>query len=334
MGGGSSKVEDVDAGYDKFKKRAPCRDCLCIPLFGGCLGALLLLFYLTVNDEPELFDKLMYPQDVHKQYCGKSGTAVSDRHSALYPQLDQDIISHFGAAATSFSFEKMVTFVPTTLCVSSCPETLTLNVADRTYGGASYPNDKDDDSTDTWIFSMRTQDIYKRCLPTEDSYEVSNRELCVSPNCTAAQAMTGLGTVTCSADLPATTDVDNVWEVCPDGAASSVCNARAAACSYKVEERQAATYAFPGDETDSTTAFSEQFASFLTATMAAYDACIKGMWTIIVLGVIIPIVLAFVFSLFLRLFARIIVYSLIVICVCFMMALSLWCAPRDIGFGP
>ena len=39
-------------------------------------------------------------------------------------------------------------------------------------------------------------------------------------------------------------------------------------------------------------------------------SCLKGIWAIVVLGIIIPIVLAFLFSLFLRLFARIIVYSL------------------------
>ena len=148
-------------------------------------------------------------------------------------------------------------------------------MADRTYGGSSYPNEKDSSSTDTWIYSMRTQDIYSRCLPTSDSYEVSTRELCGDPTCTAAQSLSGLGTVTCAGDLPATTEVDDVWEVCPDGTTSSSCSARADACTYKVEERTDAVYAFPGDSEDSTTAFSERFAAFLTATMAAYDACIK-----------------------------------------------------------
>ena len=82
-------------------------------------GMLAVLFFLTVQDQPELMDKLTYPEDVHGQFCGKAGTAVKSRPNALFPILDKDLSRHFGASVTSFSYDKLLTFYPTTLCVQA-----------------------------------------------------------------------------------------------------------------------------------------------------------------------------------------------------------------------
>lgn len=256
---------------------------------------------------------------MHDQFCGKSGTSVSKYGKALYPQLDIDIAEHFGRATTSFSYDKMVSFAPTTLCVEDCPNELSLNKDDRTYGGDDYPTD-DDEDTPEFIYAYRTEEIFKRCLPTSNEYTVGDRVLCSDPTCTEAKAAS---LVSSCADVATTPGDDDVWEVCAAGVPTSTCTLQLARCEFKIQEELKASYRDPADTAGTTSMFTDAFATYLSATLSAYEACIKAWGVILILGVGVPVVLGFALSFALRLFAGIIVYSMLILTAGFMAALAI-----------
>lgn len=309
----------TDGAVFKPRKQRWCTDLLCLLLFVAATGAFGALAALSIQKDPSLLTDLLYTPDSFGNNCGAPNTPFSNVTKAIFPTLDQDVISQATILATGQYWK----FRPTVYCAGSCPTGLDL-AAPVAYGGASYPGS----SQPTAIYySFQTQDVMGRCFPVDLTTTEQTKQLCSVPSCTNATLNASLGgTLSCFAveTQPLAT---NVWEVCAEGVSTAVCTAQRAACEMEVQMADSQTF-IPADQTSTSRAYTERFAQFTKTAVAAYESVTtgKGLALVLGLGVGAPFGLGFVWALFLRIFAGFTIWLLITLYVAVCIALSIYLA--------
>lgn len=281
---------------------------------------------LSVRREPDLLDRIRYPQDEYGQFCGKPGTATADLRFSLYPVLDEDFRRQ-ASAAISLPFWEYYTLDLTSICVAECPQGVSLSAPVPVYGGEDYPiADRTrvepgwDPNPPEFSYTFRTAELFYRCLPLTNRFEAPSRELCAVPNCTAAMAEPSLEVAGC-AEVVSRPEEESTWEVCPEGASDAACEAQRAFCSYSVRVETSQTFRPSGgdDETDTMT---RKLASYVALTLRIWDSVVASYPVVILLGVAFPILFGFVYAIALYLFAGLMVWTLLVLLMLGMIALS------------
>ena len=311
---------------DVFKPRSKrwCTDVLCLALFCAAMGSVAAIGYACVSVRPELLYSFVYPADSFGNYCGKPGSAVADFKKVFYPDLDRDIVTH----GYLISGQQYATFFQriTKLCAGDCPDGVSLS-APSVYGGASYPRNDDNSSTvPEWFYTFTTQEVASRCFPLTSTYVTESQELCVTPPCTDATLNASLGGALSCAVIESRPDEMSTWEICPSSEASSGvtdCTARAAACEYSVTRSSSDTF-LPADYDVSSTSLTKEIARYVEAVVAAADAVITAWQQLLLFGLGAPIVLGFLWCIFLWFFAGVVVYTTLALGVLFLLALSLY----------
>lgn len=317
-----------------------CTDLIFLLLFIIAWAMGIGLAVASINKDPSLIDDILYPPDSYGNNCGKPGTKAELLPKVFYPSLDQDIASQIDV----FTSYRYWDFRPTRLCAEECPSGF--NLANPTeYGGPSYPCGYDSTeyssglnissefasgetcntgTVPTTYYIYVTQDVISRCFPFDDSRVAGERKLCAQPACTASGLNASLnGAVHCATVADAS--VTNAWEICSPITPQSVCDAQRAACNVVVAETRVDTYK-PEAETQQSREYTEDLANFFAMFIGGVNGLIRSEALIAqgLCGILLPVLLAFVWAFLLWLFAGLIVYTLIVVVVVVSVAASIF----------
>jgi len=132
--------------------------------------------------------------------------------------------------------------------------------------------------------------------------------------------------VACDGEYPAE------WNICPSGSTSAECSAQRQTCQVKATHLSGVAYSeyTSEDNANSMVILAETVDGFYSVASTLADA----YGYIIVGGIVLPVMAAFLFMLCLRFFARLIVYLLLLLLVVFMLAITVLCyikSGMDIG---
>ncbi|KAL1512310.1 hypothetical protein AB1Y20_005572 [Prymnesium parvum] len=304
-----------------------CTDLLFLIAFIVCWGLGIALAVVTINKDPSLIDDILYPRDSYGNNCGKPGTATENLPKVFYPQLDTDIRNQIDV----FTSYRYWDFKPTRLCASSCPSGFSVSNP-IAYGGPTYPCGYDDTelssgqnvstefgsgetcatgSVPTYYYIYVTQDVVSRCFPFDDSRVTGDRLLCAQPSCTSPGLNASLnGNVQCTSVADA--DATNVWAMCTAGTPDSVCTAQRSACELVLVEASSVRY-HPESETDESSKYTTELANFFAMVIGGVNGLVRSEALIAqgLCGILLPVLLGFVWAIFLWLFAGILIYTLI-----------------------
>jgi len=298
----------VADAHEVFKPRRKrwCTDIACLVLFVAALVYFGGFFVVTFLKDPTLLDDIIYPKDLYGNYCGKPGSATADYPKAVFPTLDADILIPENLAYLSTG--QYWNFRPTVYCTQQCPEGFSLK-APVAYGGASYPGAQ---QPPVIYYAYQTQDVLSRCFPLDTTTTYERLQLCATPACTNATLISQLsGSVSCY-NVESQPEADNVWQMCGEGVSSSLCTQQQDACELAIDVADTQTFV-PVEQTTESEAFTKQYASYVKTAMGAVESIIvgPGLVTFLVGGFAAPLLLGFVWALFLRLFAAPLVYTLV-----------------------
>lgn len=315
-----------EGGVYEPRSNRCCTDILCLVLLLAVWIAMGTVTVLSVRREPDLLDRLRYPQDEYGQFCGKPGTATADLRFSLYPILDADFRNQ-ASAAISLPFWEYYTLDLTSICVAECPDGVSLAAPVPVYGGEDYPTGDATRTEPGWdptppefSYTFRTAELFYRCLPLSNRFDAPAKELCAVPDCAAAMGEASLGVAGC-AEVVSRPEEVTTWELCPEGASAAACEAQQDFCSYSVRVETSQTFRPSGgdDETDTMT---RKLASYVALTLRIWDSVVASYGVIIVLGIAFPILFGFVYALALYLFAGIMVWTLLALLILGMCTLS------------
>jgi len=315
-----------------FKPRSKrgCTDIICLLLFIAFWVYMIVLAVVSINKDPSLLDDLVYPADSYGNNCGKPGSDTAHLDTVIFPKMDADVKEHMPllVAGQYFTFSKKVT----KYCTGSCPSGLSLSnpVA---YGGANYPVNNVGSGNLTSVeeiyYSYRTLDILNRCIPRDTTSVYSRQELCTTPSCTNTTLNTTLdGSVSCFR-VESEPDVTNVWRICGGGESTELCARQRLACDFQVDMAETETFA-PHEQTSESDYYTKLFASYVQRGVGLVDGLLDSDGTIacLLFGLVMPLVLGFVWAIFLRYLAAVCVYTLIILMVLVMVLISLYFATK------
>lgn len=301
----------------KPRRKRWCTDVICLALFLAFLGYAGAFFMISYQKDPTLLDDILYPKDSYGNNCGKPGSEMAAFPKAIFPTLDADIIAQLPILAAGMFWQ----FKPTVYCAQDCPSGFSLKDP-IAYGGVGYPGLVQPPQR---YYSYVTQNVLARCFP-KDATSVHERiELCVQPACTNSTLNATLsGSVLCYV-VDAQPDADNVWRVCAPGTAAALCDAQRDACLLQIDVADSQTFV-PHEQTSESETFTKMYASYVKLAVAAVESIITGpgFYTFLGAGLALPLVLAFVWAIFLRLFAASLVYMMLMLYVILCIAICVY----------
>lgn len=275
----------------KPRRQRWCTDVICLVLFIACFGSVGFVSYALVSIKPSLLYGLIYPADSYGMYCGLPGTSTEKYPKVFFPNLDSDIVTH-GYLITAQRYATFFERV-TKLCAKDCPQGVSLS-APSVYGGASYPLDNSTGKgpVPEFVYAFASQEVASRCLPLTSVWAIESQDLCVEPKCTDAALATTLGGAPTCATIESRPTEATTWEICPSGTSAAACATRAAACSYHVTRTSSDTF-LPEGEGDSSSTLTAQLATYVEAIVGAADAILTASGQVALFGIAASIVLGF-----------------------------------------
>jgi len=276
-----------------------------------------IAFY-SIQRDPSLIDDLLYTPDSYGNNCGKPNTATSNMKKVIFPRLDTDIVSQMDILVTGRYWQ----FKPTRLCVPSCPSGFSL-ANPVSYGGPSYPSNNGTVGT-VW-YSLKTKDVVNQCFPQDEASSRGSTRLCVTPACTNSTLNATLGGAVSCTFVPSQPDATNVWEICGNGVSSTLCAKQEKECELEVTFETLDKF-MPKDRDSTSGEYTSKLALYFRTAVAAVEGLLvqTGLYTCLVMGVLAPIVLGLVWSIFLYFLAGPVVWILLVLELVAMVLLVCW----------
>jgi len=291
----------------KSLRNRKCTDVLCLLIFFAFLGLLVCItvFAMMAGDGWAI----IYGNDYLGNRCGRG--AYSNKKKTFYPRIGADFAAQSPADITS----SLTSAAPTAgalnalkeiklygLCVESCPSipsgaTYT-EVVDYGYDATSADTIALGSGTQAvWPVFLDSLEVFNRCFPRPTSTG-TGQSMCAYPNCTAPAA-TAIGAV-CSNTAPFT---NGEWDHSSLSGGESVCQVLA------VHDESVTHRPTDGGQAAATATFT----NFMGTMMEILDPVMNSIVYIIVGGIVVPVVLVFVYMLLLYLFAKTIIWGLIFI---------------------
>jgi hypothetical protein len=335
----SESTKDNQGELFEPRSRRCCTDVACLVLFLLAAGGSAYLTAASVQRNPQLLMDLVYPTDSYGNNCGRPGTATEGMPSVVYPRLEADLAAQSAVIASGAVWA----FSPTRLCASHCPSAFSL-ASPNIYGGLDYPT-TDGVGTESFLYPWSTRAIASRCFPLDDTQALASVALCASPNCTDSTLLATLGGhVSCyapeaeaifgeSGDSASGEDASSgpaaqsvVWQVCGEDVSAAVCAQQRAACELEVMVTDSRSFQPVGQSPGGTA----QLMLYAYGIRAAFDAAAgvsegAGLSALLIFGVGTPFAMAFLWPLFLWLFARPVIIFLLVAQVTVMMVIAIYC---------
>lgn len=199
--------------------------------------------------------------------------------------------------------------------VEECPEAFDIQsptvFTDYGYDPASEVTQALGDKTQaSWISPLPTYDVLNRCIPYSEADNVE-ADFCAFPNCNATEAM-AVGAV-CDPDGAGEWEMSNLEQ-------ETVCVVKMARVSGRVYSMQMAEET--SDASEALMEYIAQAAGFLNdivSSLSQTAVFLAGF------GILLPIVLAFAYALFLRFFAAAALYTMMIILVLSMLLATVVC---------
>ena len=320
---------DTKKDPELFKSRSEraCTDVLFLIAFVASWVGGICIAVASVNKDPSLLTDIRYPTDSYGNNCGNPGTATEAMGKVIYPYLDQDIMNQLDVFTTGQYWN----FKPTKLCSESCPGRFDFRNP-QSYGGVDYPcgnnlgdlgsgaslsdgqiacsNGTIPETYYTWV----TQEVIDRCFPFDNGATVSTLQLCSTPACTAAGLNASLGdSVYCTAVDAYPADELYAWEVCGagtdrtityNGASKTVCEAQTEACNLVIKQERDDLFK-PTTQTTESEYYTTQLSNYAKMVLGGIEGLLvdDAVTAQCVCGLAFPIILGFVWALFLWFFA-------------------------------
>lgn len=321
------------------RNRRCCTDVACLIVFLLAVGGSGYLTAASIQRQPQLLVDLIYPTDSYGNNCGRPGSATEGMPSVIYPRLEADLAEQSAIIATGAVWA----FSPMRVCASRCPSAFSLT-SPNVYGGPDYPT-ADGSGTESFMYPWSTRGIASRCFPLDNTQALASVALCASPNCTDSALLATLGGhVSCyapevesiygeppgdsaSGEVVSSSSPDEgvVWQVCGANVPASVCAEQRAACELEVVVTDSRSFQPVGQSLGGTA----QLMLYAYGVRAAFDAIAgvsdgEGLRALLIFGVGIPFVMAFLWPLFLWLFARPVIILLLIVEVTLMIATAIY----------
>lgn len=311
---------------EKKKPKVPrkCTDVLCLIVFFAFLGVLGFICALAFYAGD--WAALVYSQDYTGKRCGIGEN--SGKPKAFYPRVARDLLEQNDVVTTG-SFWELKLYA---LCVDECPQSSVEDLVfindygydpktATTQAFMPYTGALIQGSTLSWLSATPTVDIANRCIPRSE-YDTDSESVCAYPKCDSAEAV-AVGAVCLN-----TTEFDKgQWKVCPGGASESGsgatvdCPAQEDTCLIREKLASVRTHEIYTQGADS----SALLASVTDITGGIFEimSSISAATSFILIGgIVLPVFFAFVYMLFLFLFAKTVIYGLLILLI------IVECAPR------
>jgi len=280
-----------------FQKRR-CTDICCLIfflLFWGGLGYLSFLS-LTVGDPYEI----LYGSDYMGNRCGVG--SMSSKKFVYFPRIDQDIIEQ---AAIASSMPWKLKFYG--LCMEDCPQISSptscfqnpSNCIVNDYGTAADYGPAGGSAF--YYATMPSAKVMHRCIPNENSLLNQDDDRCAFPACDNVTYFP------CDATYPTT------WVLKDNYPLSLSCEVK----FRKGEVQQLKTLA---EDT-----LAKSIGDNVNSAARAVESLLEGMAEVGIFGMAMPIVCGFAFLVLLRLFAKTIVYTSLILLGVGMLFFTLYC---------
>jgi choline transporter-like protein 2/4/5 len=317
-------------GEKKPKKPSDrkCTDIVCLVifiLFLGILGAILAISVSTGD-----WASLVYEADYMGNRCGVGDYATKPK--AFYPRIPRDMFEQKdiieAGSVTAFTSLRLYA-----LCVASCPTDFNIEnpesslITDYGYSKTSPVTQALGSGTqELWLSATPTVDIFNRCIPRTESS--SDRvEMCAYPKCTSAEAVAVGAVCETSGGFP-----NGSWPVCPSsegsGMEDSECTAQKDVCKVRARETTTMTFELATSD-EASAAMLSQVANSVGGLFEIMSSISSASVFIGVGGIVLPIALAFLYMFLLFMFAKIIIYSLLVMLVFSQLLATFVCFSRS-----
>jgi choline transporter-like protein 2/4/5 len=291
----AKEEDDPNKIVKSFTERKPT-DVLCVIFFVFFWMGMFIIAGVAV--ESGSVDPLLYPTDYLGQSCGKPGSTMEKTPVAYMPRLGLDVLEQ-SAYITGGLWWK---FRPYIICTEECPGVFTLDDP-QLFGGPTYPGASPD--AKVYYSGFPTYKIQKYCFPYQDTEPGDLTEICAKPFCNET-AVASLG-VRCGA-VP-DVETKTAWVI--------KTSAQKEACLFKIDKRDISTFQ-PAGYDDEAEALTAQLTTLFTGVFAMFSAVSNAFTEIAIFGGVLPFVLGFIWMLFLRFFAGIVVTLLLMGLVAFL----------------
>ena len=270
-----NKVGDAKASTDgpdhpmKLGRRG-CTDCLCLILFVIFWAGMAFIAYLGVTFGDA--NALVYGQDYMANRCGVG--AYADRPKVYYPRIDEDMIAQ-SVIVSSGQLWRVKLYG---LCLAECPTVSSpqqcvdnpTSCIIEDYGTAEQGSKAD---AVGWFATLPTRDVLNRCIPTKHSEAYGGPERCVWPAC---DNVTNTW-MTCDPEFP------NTWLV------AEAPFYKQGECEVKMSMMTTVVL-----QDTSTSVLTEQIAEHMTAVSRVAESLWESRWYILAFGVGLPIVMGMI----------------------------------------
>jgi len=283
---------------------------------------LLGIFFLAYSTGD--WQQIVYDADYLGNRCGVGDYA--DKPKAFYPRIPRDMIEQ-NEIVSSGDFWKLKLYA---LCVASCPSTFDINspqlIEDYGYDPASATTQALGAYTQKeWISATPTLNILNRCIPRTESNQ-EEESMCAYPKCTNADVIAAGGVCANTGNF-----VNGEWYICGEpgsGVSGSECEARKELCKVKATETLTTSYELNTAD-EASAAMMSSIASTVGGAFEIISAIGQAWVYIVVGGVAAPTALALCYMILLFLFAKIIIYGLLIVLVLCELAATFICLAKS-----
>jgi len=303
----------------KSLKKRFCTDVLCLAIFFAFIVVLAVIFYMAYATGD--WQSIVYDADYLGNRCGVGDKAALKK--AFYPRIPRDMMEQ-NEVVQSGDFWKLKLYA---LCVASCPTTFDVNnpsfITDYGYDPASATTQALGAGTQAqWLSATPTLNILNRCIPRTESNQ-NEVSMCAYPKCTDADVVASGATCATGASW-----TNGEWEICGTGVSKADCDTRMDLCKVKATETLTTTYELNSND-EASAAMMASIASTVGGVFEIISAIGNAYLYIIVGGVVAPIALALAYMLLLFLFAKIVIYGLLIVLVLCELAATFICLAKS-----
>lgn len=296
-----------------LKYKRLCTDLFCCLFFIAFIGFLGFILWFAVYTGD--YQSLLYDADYLGDRCGVGTNAGKTK--AFYPRIPRDMAEQPEIVASG-QFWKLELYA---LCVDECPKEFNVYdpqiIQDYGYDPANSVTQALGTGTKAeWIAATGTIDMLNRCIPRTQS-ESEEASMCAFPNCTAPE-VTSLGG-TCQVADP---KFGPSWEICAAGTAD--CKTQKETCMVQATKTEVVTFAMASSD-EAGAAMLASVANAVGGVFEIATALQEAMYYILAFGVAMPIACAFVYMILLYLFAKTIIYGMLLVLVLFLLAATAVC---------
>jgi choline transporter-like protein 2/4/5 len=279
-----------------------CKDILCCLIFLSFTG--LLIAIMAIGVAAGDWHSLVWDSDYMGNMCGTGGRG----QKAFYPRIPIDLSEQPTVVATQQYWNLKLYAV----CVNECPKQFNLNspqmVTDYgwTNGEPNNPTTRaikrlpGKRTLPQWISATPTSEFMNRCVPRIDGFS-KYATMCAYPNCTMPDAVAA-GAV-CQTDSP------------QFGASWRMTNsAMRLACIVEAKETETMQYQLAASD-DASAAALASIAEVVGGFFEVITSLQEGIYYILALGILAPIVVSVFYMILLYLCTKIIIYGLLLLLV-------------------